>query len=726
VRVFLHIGEPKSGSSYLQAQMWANRGFLRQHGIHLPGRAPGDHYQAGSDLQCEPIREGSSRRPQAWQWLVDRINETDARAAIVSDERLTRTGPEGVARATESLAGHDLRLIFAVREYGGLVASEWQQIVKMGGTQPLDKWLDRLLADGHPLFWRTHDVSDVLARWNVPRDRVHLLIVPAASADRNELWRRFASIVDAPAELPTHAPRSNASLGLDETELVRRIYKRFDGPPPPFAIQSVMRGVVSRQILGERDGPRPILLPEACLPWMEQQADQRKKVVVSSGCRVVGEPDELDIDRSRFVTVPDRPDPGRVLAAAEHLIVDLSGRIAGRRQRRAQHSAAATTSRPQRVRHAARHAARTFRDSVRSAWSSARGLLRRAAGRNDARASYYLLVGPPATGMGTLRRLLWCNRELLASAGVYVTGTPQVVLGRDGSGSGRSSIVARGRGHRHRRAVRSLVRDAERSGHRKVVVTDELLSCARDEEIEDLVHQLDGAEAHLVYVVRGLTTLLPAVWQEQVEAGPTPPWNEWLNTLIETPAAMPWWRAHDIDSVLHRWRRQGVDNVHLLLYPDALDPGAELGDRLGSVIGRKTSTATDRRRNHPGHSPVELLRRLRTNLDAGQLREVTDVLSSLEASDCVTFPDSARSWIEANSQRRRACLTDAGNHVVGDPQDLEPPVTAFAAPPSGPSDAALLDAAVALSAGLVAELASLRQPLLAQLGRLVAGLPRLA
>jgi hypothetical protein len=222
--VFLHIGEPKSGSSYLQALMWANQSFLRRHGILLPGRGPFDHYQAGSDLQGDPVRDGGSRRPEAWQWLVDRIDASDARAAIISDERLTRTRAAPVRRALDSLANHDVRLILAVREFGGLVASEWQQIVKMGGTQPLDKWLDRLLADGHPLFWRTHDVSDVLARWNVPRDRVHLLIVPAASADRNELWRRFASIVDAPAELPTHAPRSNASLGLDETELVRRIY----------------------------------------------------------------------------------------------------------------------------------------------------------------------------------------------------------------------------------------------------------------------------------------------------------------------------------------------------------------------------------------------------------------------------------------------------------------------------------------------------------------------
>ncbi len=332
--MFLHIGEPKSGSSYLQALMWANQSFLRTHGILLPGRGPADHYQAGSDLQGDPVRDGRSRRPEAWQWLVDRIDASDAPAAIISDERLTRTRAAPVRRALESLRAHDVRVILAVREFGGLAASEWQQVVKMGGTAQLDDWLDRLVDGELRQFSLTHDVADVLRRWCLPPERVHLLIVPRAGADRNELWRRFATIVGAPAELPTAAPRSNASMGLDETELVRRLYEQFVGPPPPAQIQSVMRGVVSRQILEPREGARPIRLPDAYLPWMEAEAGRRRAVVASSGCSIVGELDELNLDRARFVTAIEQPERARVLDAALDVIAVVATRVGRRRQGR--------------------------------------------------------------------------------------------------------------------------------------------------------------------------------------------------------------------------------------------------------------------------------------------------------------------------------------------------------------------------------------------------------
>jgi hypothetical protein len=332
--VFLHIGEPKSGSSYLQALMWANQSFLRRHGILLPGRGPADHYQAGSDLQGDPVRDGRSRRPEAWQWLIDRIDASDARAAIISDERLTRTRAAPIRRALDSLRAHDVRVILAVREFGGLAASEWQQVVKMGGTAQLDDWLDRLVDGELRQFTLTHDIGDVLRRWCLPPEHVHLLIVPPAGADRNELWRRFATIVDAPAELPTAASRSNASMGLDETELVRRLYEQFVGPPPPGPIQSVMRGVVSRQILSPREAARSIRLPEACLPWMEAEAERRKAVVATSGCRVVGEVHELDLDRSRFVGTIEPPESARMLDAAVDVIDRLTRRVSRRRQSR--------------------------------------------------------------------------------------------------------------------------------------------------------------------------------------------------------------------------------------------------------------------------------------------------------------------------------------------------------------------------------------------------------
>jgi hypothetical protein len=701
--VFLHIGEPKSGSSYLQALMWANQSFLRRHGILLPGRGPVDHYQAGSDLQGDPVRDGGSRRPEAWQWLVDRIDVSDSRAAIISDERLTRTRAAPVRRALDSLGAHDVRVILAIREYGGLVASEWQQVVKMGGTARLEEWLERLVAGGLRQFWRTHDVGDVLRRWSVPREHVHVLIVPQAGADRNELWRRFASIVGAPAELPTAASRSNASMGLDETELVRRLYEQFAGPPPPGPIQSVMRGVVSRQILSPRDGARSIRLPDACLPWIEEQAEQRKAVVASSGCRIVGDVDELDIDRSRFVPAIEQPESARVLDAATDVIDVVTRRIDRRGKLRVGvHSEPAGNGNVFAAGAASpvRHAAAVLRTSVRAAWSTGR---RRDSGTDGAGRTFCLIVSPPATGADRVRRLLWRNRAGLTTAGVFLADAA--------------------------RPWRGLIRDAERSGRHAVVVTDRRLVTTSADEVAELLELLDGADVRVVYVLRDVTTLLPAVWAEQARSRPTPAWSDWLDAMMKDPAAVPGWPAHDVDQVLARWRQGGVEHVDLLVHPKAAEIDTALWERMRTIVGWPASTpvALSDRSDHPGHSQVELLRRVQARLDARRLHHVAEVAATLDPFDCITFPESSRPWIEANTERRRAAAAERRNDVVGDVADLEPSAAAFTATASRPDDAAVLDAAVPLSARLVEELAGLRagaRP--ARRGRLVAGLRRLA
>jgi hypothetical protein len=478
-------------------------------------------------------------------------------------------------------------------------------------------------------------------------------------------------------------------MGLDETELVRRLYEHVAGPPPSGPIQSVMRGVVSRQILSPRAGARSIRLPDAYLPWIEAEAERRKAIVASSGCRIVGDVDELDVDRSRFSAAIEQPDSAAVLDAAMDVIDSVTRRIARRGRLR-------PPAEP------ARRPAAALRSSVRAAWSTGR-VLRRAADTGGAGRRFYLVVSPPASGAARLRRLLSSNRAALAPVGVHVA---------DAAG-----------------AWRSLIRDAERARRHAVVVAANRLAAKSAAEVAALLDQLDGADVHVVYVLRDLATLLPAVWLEEVRSGPTPAWNDWLDALIADPAAVPSWPAHDVDRVLAQWRRGGVDHVHLLVHPQRGDVDAALWDRMQTVVGWPASTPADRsdRSDHPGHSHGELLRRLHDRLDDRRLHHVAEVLETLDPLDCITFPESSRPWIEANTDRRRAAAADQRNDVVGDVADLEPSPSAFAATPPRPDDAAVLDAAVPLSARLVEDLAGLRagaRP--GRRARLVSGLRRFA
>ena len=53
-RVLLHIGLPKTGTTYLQQVVWGNRDRLASDGILLPGFGHREHLWAALDLQERP------------------------------------------------------------------------------------------------------------------------------------------------------------------------------------------------------------------------------------------------------------------------------------------------------------------------------------------------------------------------------------------------------------------------------------------------------------------------------------------------------------------------------------------------------------------------------------------------------------------------------------------------------------------------------------------------
>ena len=70
-RVFLHIGEPKTGTTFLQQVMWSNRAELAAQEVVLPGHHGQDHFRASQDLRgieklaSDPAGSWLARK---WSW----------------------------------------------------------------------------------------------------------------------------------------------------------------------------------------------------------------------------------------------------------------------------------------------------------------------------------------------------------------------------------------------------------------------------------------------------------------------------------------------------------------------------------------------------------------------------------------------------------------------------------------------------------------------------------
>ena len=247
-RVFLHIGLPKTGTTYLQQVVWKNRDALRSAGLFLPGFGHREHLWAALDLQERPRLERRHRdAPGAWQRLVSEASEQPA-DVLITHEFFCGASAEQASRAVASFPDAEVHLVVTARDAASVISAGWQESVKNGSTVDLDSVMDGKAAGGPEFSMRTWDLAGVLERWtaDVPSERVHVLMMPGPGAARDLHWRHFAQTlgVDPDAyDVPTEAV--NAALGIVQIETLRMVNRHL----PSYSAHD--RGVWIRGYLAE-------------------------------------------------------------------------------------------------------------------------------------------------------------------------------------------------------------------------------------------------------------------------------------------------------------------------------------------------------------------------------------------------------------------------------------------------------------------------------------------
>ena len=103
-RVLLHVGTPKTGTSYLQDVLFRNAKPLAAAGIRYPAHRFDAHFLAALDLMRMPWGGLEAEAIGAWDALAAQVREHDG-TSIVSHEILATASRTQVGRALESL-GH--------------------------------------------------------------------------------------------------------------------------------------------------------------------------------------------------------------------------------------------------------------------------------------------------------------------------------------------------------------------------------------------------------------------------------------------------------------------------------------------------------------------------------------------------------------------------------------------------------------------------------------------
>lgn len=339
-RVVLHVGEPKTGTTFLQEVMWSNRSALAAAGVMLPGARSSHHWRATQDLREIEQVPGDPIGPHAGFW--DRLVRQALRApqtAVISHELLSAVNEQQAERAVRSFAGTDLHVVLSVRDIASLLPAEWQETIKHRNARDWQHWLSDVIdresvSDDRRQwwFWRVHDTREILRIWSqhLPPGNVHVLTMPPRSLGENVLWERFAGLLGIdPSVVDLSLARANASLGLAEVELLRKVNQQLPESLPNWFYMHNVKDLLAHEALAARPSTRKPIVPASRDAWLDDYSEQLTGALADSPYDVVGDLAELRPRRGSG----ERPDgveapTGEQLSAAVDAIVALLTELA--------------------------------------------------------------------------------------------------------------------------------------------------------------------------------------------------------------------------------------------------------------------------------------------------------------------------------------------------------------------------------------------------------------
>lgn len=346
-KVFVHVGGPKTGTTYLQAVLWHNREALRAQAVCYPGNAADAHFLAAQDLLGIQFHEHDDPRVAgAWSRLVDEARG-GARTIVISHELLSLASADAVGRAMRDLrfaaeaGAAEVHIVYTARDLARQIPSVWQEDLKnrhavsfrefvrgVHGEDPDPHWLAGL-------FWRWQDVAGILRTWaaDIGPERVHVVTVPPAGGPPGQLWERFATAIGIdPASCQTAVPHAaNPSLGVVEANLLRRLNPRLGAEFAWPAYDRWVKQHLVGRILAARPDPIQPVLPAADHGWVLERCAELARTVAEREYDVVGDPaDLMPAAAAGDARHPDDASDAELLDAASDALIAYLHALAGK------------------------------------------------------------------------------------------------------------------------------------------------------------------------------------------------------------------------------------------------------------------------------------------------------------------------------------------------------------------------------------------------------------
>ncbi len=299
-RLFVHIGTPKSATTYLQDSLWANRVALQNGGLLIPVPNQGTFWRVAVHVRSFGV--GGRTFDDTYERLLRRTKRWDG-DVIITSEVLCASRTDQARQFVEDMGFDEVHVIVTARDFARQVTAEWQQHVKAGLTASLPEFLSDIRDERRRTwFWLVQDLVRIVETWRpvVPISQIHVVTVPKDSTDPALIWRRFLSVLDLDQDryLPI-AKNSNVSLDYEQVEVLRRFtgWRVAHGVVPGSEIAKLQ---LSRPMLDSLRAKRgsKIFLTREVQDWAVATSKAMAADLAATGVSICGSIDDLISDFS--------------------------------------------------------------------------------------------------------------------------------------------------------------------------------------------------------------------------------------------------------------------------------------------------------------------------------------------------------------------------------------------------------------------------------------------
>lgn len=252
-RLFLHLGPPKTGTTFVQSLLERNEPSFRNQGIVVVG-TQAEHHEVANEVMVRM----SPRAVEVPRGALNRMRRRVTGSAgdvVISCERYSMLRATHARRLRDAFAGCEIHVVFTLRDPAAVLPSIWQEGIKNGSSTSWSAFCSQV-TEREGFMMAQIRARRPLNAWSqvLRKERIHIVTVPGPSAPRTLLLERLCEVIGADHRklVTREATRPNRSMDLVGAELIRRLNASERCRLSPHVQRSEIKSFLVGQVLADR------------------------------------------------------------------------------------------------------------------------------------------------------------------------------------------------------------------------------------------------------------------------------------------------------------------------------------------------------------------------------------------------------------------------------------------------------------------------------------------